>query len=293
MCQGSERPTPLDRALVGATVLAETFDDYDARGALARIAGHVLWNRAGIAGRDPDADPYGSTPRTGPDAAGRPPFADGWLIARRRTALHECATEELGALSSRVVRDRSAVAAMALLVDDPATIDPGGALTFACLLYLADRHEAAQFWWQFAAGAGSATAAHCLYLHHLQHSERQAARWWYAQATALHEQGGEWILDAPPAPVPGDEPSSRFHVPECRARPLAEPAREASRESSRRKSAAADPGVSSPERWWMFTSRLTDVVRRLETDSDADFGTVPRPAPDLAAALEGCVGTAG
>jgi hypothetical protein len=48
---------------------------------------------------------------------------------------------------------------MALLVDDRPTIEPCGALAFACLLYLAGRHEAAQFWWQFAAGADSSTAA--------------------------------------------------------------------------------------------------------------------------------------
>ncbi|MEU1785163.1 hypothetical protein ABZ553_04600 [Streptomyces sparsogenes] len=77
---------------------------------------------------------------------------------------------------------------MALLVDDGAIIEPQGALAFTCLLYLTDRHEGAQFWWQFTAGAGS-TAAHCLYLRHLQRGERHVASRWYAQAIALHRAG--------------------------------------------------------------------------------------------------------
>ncbi|WP_267470771.1 hypothetical protein [Streptomyces sp. NRRL B-1677] len=40
-----------------------------------------------------------------------------------------------------------------------------------------------------------------------------------------------------------------------------------------------------------MTARLTDAVGKLEAHSDADYGTVPRPAPYLAAKLEDCAGT--
>ncbi|NUK54495.1 hypothetical protein HRW23_35140 [Streptomyces lunaelactis] len=64
-------------------------------------------------------------------------------------------------------------------------IDPDGALQFACLLNLAGCREAAQFWWQFAAGAGNPTAAYCLYLLHLGRGERRDAEHWADQAANL------------------------------------------------------------------------------------------------------------
>lgn len=73
---------------------------------------------------------------------------------------------------------------MALLIDDRTTIDiePGGALSFACLLYLADRHETARF----AASADSPSVAHCNpFLHKLQHSELRDAQHWHKQALLL------------------------------------------------------------------------------------------------------------
>ncbi|MBL1093138.1 MULTISPECIES: hypothetical protein [Streptomyces] len=43
-------------------------------------------------------------------------------------------------------------------------LDVDGAQVFACMLSLADHPESAQFWWQFAAGAGNRAAAYCLHL---------------------------------------------------------------------------------------------------------------------------------
>ncbi|MEU1666291.1 hypothetical protein ABZ547_22290 [Streptomyces sparsogenes] len=102
---------------------------------------------------------------------------------------------------------------MTLLVDDGAIIEPQGALAFDCLLHLTDRHAAAQFWWQFTAGAGSATATHCLYLHHLQRGERHVVGRWYAQAIALLRAGGggDWMFDHPSALV--DEDDAEHHLP--------------------------------------------------------------------------------
>ena len=100
-----------------------------------------------------------------------------------------------------MVCDPAAIAAMALLVDDRATIEPGGALAFACLLYLAGSHEAAQFWWQFTAGADSCTAPQCLYLHHLQHSELRDAHHWHTQAFARGHLGCDSMPPTTPSPA--------------------------------------------------------------------------------------------
>ncbi|GHD34935.1 hypothetical protein GCM10010313_81970 [Streptomyces violarus] len=54
-----------------------------------------------------------------------------------------------------------------------------------CLLSLADSSEGAQWWWQFAAGAGNATAAHCLHLFHLGRGELRDADHWAHQAVTM------------------------------------------------------------------------------------------------------------
>lgn len=58
------------------------------------------------------------------------------------------------------------------------------ALLFASLLHLSGRMEGAQFWFQYAAGAGSATAARALYLLHLSRSEVTIAHHWQKQTTS-------------------------------------------------------------------------------------------------------------
>ncbi|WP_461026140.1 hypothetical protein, partial [Streptomyces sparsus] len=60
--------------------------------------------------------------------------------------------------------------------------EPGGARALGCALHLAGCAESAQFWWQYAAGAGDHPAAYCLYLHHQAHGEDHQAHWWYDQA---------------------------------------------------------------------------------------------------------------
>ncbi|MFF6979284.1 hypothetical protein ACFZAV_16410 [Streptomyces sp. NPDC008343] len=62
-------------------------------------------------------------------------------------------------------------------------LDVEGALVFACLLYLTDHRESAQFWWQLAAGAGHRAAAYCLHLHHLALGETREARHWLHEVT--------------------------------------------------------------------------------------------------------------
>ncbi|MET9646365.1 hypothetical protein AB0K71_09295 [Streptomyces syringium] len=267
---GRDELASIGELLARADVLTPQFEDYDEEAALRRIAARVVLDRANALDRHARAirDGLGGGRWTPPDG----------LPHGQRTALHARAADELGALSSRVVHDRSAIASMALLVDDPARIEPVGALTFACLLHLADRQEGAVFWWQFAAGAESATAAHCLYLHHLRHSERDAARHWFTQATALHAQGGDVFHAEAPTRLQGDTPPSRYGVSDTDPRP--------SWEEGPDRQPGGMPVYPPGARWRANTTHLTDAVRRLESGSDTDFGSVPRPAPELAAELK-------
>ncbi|TBO60211.1 hypothetical protein EYS09_07885 [Streptomyces kasugaensis] len=61
-------------------------------------------------------------------------------------------------------------------------LEPEAARVLGCVLHLAHRSESAQFWWQFAGGAGDIGAACCLYLHHMALGERYEAKLWRDQA---------------------------------------------------------------------------------------------------------------
>lgn len=63
---------------------------------------------------------------------------------------------------------------------------PAGARVLGCVLEVAGREDSARFWWQFAAGAGDAAAAYCLYLHHLALGEAWEAELWRRQADPDH-----------------------------------------------------------------------------------------------------------
>ncbi|MEU6547924.1 hypothetical protein [Streptomyces sp. NPDC046859] len=76
--------------------------------------------------------------------------------------------------------------------------EPRSALALACVLQLSDTDEGARFWWQYAAGAGQAAAAYCLYLHHLAQGESDAADWWHHQADDIQ----------PPPRSPDPDPDS-------------------------------------------------------------------------------------
>ncbi|WP_420823475.1 hypothetical protein [Streptomyces natalensis] len=77
-------------------------------------------------------------------------------------------------------------------------------MTFACLLYLADRDEQAEFLWQFAAGAGKPASAECLHLLYITRGELRHARHWAYQASAL--DAGE-SRPGHSAPDPRSEPA--------------------------------------------------------------------------------------
>lgn len=130
-----------DARLQDAEVLTDAFAGFDSGAFLDRIA-HRAKNRGSgsRAGGDPEdvgADRFGGVPR------------------------YRQAAARLETLSSKVVTTPDTVEAMTRF-DNAPRIDPASALTFACLLYLSDCPEGAQFWWQFAVGAGVPTAAYCL-----------------------------------------------------------------------------------------------------------------------------------
>ncbi|MFD9596019.1 hypothetical protein ACFWA9_25180 [Kitasatospora sp. NPDC059973] len=99
---------------------------------------------------------------------------------------HEQAAHELSLAIALVLNAPQAGASLKQLVNG-SRIHPEGALVLACLLALTGRVDAAQFWWQFAAGSGSTTAAYLLHLHHQQAGETRDAAYWRAQAENLAE----------------------------------------------------------------------------------------------------------
>jgi hypothetical protein len=106
-----------------------------------------------------------------------------------------------------------------------ATFDIRGAAVFACVLYLGEQPESAQFWWQLAAGAGSRMAAYCLHLHHRALGETREAQHWYRQvleairdaadhdeATTAENTGYLHVLDAMTCYVRRNSASAVFPV---------------------------------------------------------------------------------
>ncbi|WP_051844105.1 hypothetical protein [Streptomyces sp. NRRL S-813] len=86
-------------------------------------------------------------------------------------------------LSTELIHSTEVAGYLARIADIP--FDADGALHFGCLLNLAQEPDGALWWWQFAAGAGSATAAYCLHLFHLVRGELRDSDHWAGQALNL------------------------------------------------------------------------------------------------------------
>ncbi|WP_048573297.1 hypothetical protein [Streptomyces leeuwenhoekii] len=104
------------------------------------------------------------------------------------------ADADLQALSTELLHAEDAAQYLARIVEAP--FDADGALRFGCLLNLAQQPQGALWWWQFAAGAGNATAAYCLHLFHLRRGELRDADHWAHQALTLDTN----IHLTPPSP---------------------------------------------------------------------------------------------
>ncbi|SHM44207.1 hypothetical protein [Streptomyces yunnanensis] len=141
---------------------------------------------------DPDARPI-NTPAY--DAA-----------AEELRRLHAEAAEDLRALCETLVAYAPATIVANFLTDQ--LPEPRSALILACVLQLTDFDDGARFWWQYAAGAGYAAAAYCLYLHHLAHGERETAQWWHRQTDSVQQPLREATTHRPPT-APEWSPSSQ------------------------------------------------------------------------------------
>ena len=205
-------------ALLGkAEVLAHEYEDYDpvaAREAVARSLGAAK----------------GAAP--GPTA-------------------HERARHELDLACALVLGAPEAAASLDRLADHD-RIDPEGALVFGALLHLAGHGEAAEFWWRFAAGGGSRTAAYCLFLEHRRRGEFRDADHWHGQAA---------------------RPTGAAH-------PHRAPGRTEGRlllsESARRDLLVQWHRGITPR----LPAALRGAIARLQADcGEGDFGRIPRPGP--------------
>lgn len=140
--------------------------------------------------------PREAAPRpTTPTAGARPPApapADGPLNG---------AAEDLRALCETLLTHTPPTAVADFLTDQ--VPEPRSALALACVLQLSDTDEGARFWWQYAAGAGQAAAAYCLYLHHLAQGESDAADWWHHQT--------DDVQPPPGSPDPGQDDDPEPH----------------------------------------------------------------------------------
>ncbi|MEU9894765.1 hypothetical protein ACIBCS_07170 [Streptomyces phaeochromogenes] len=217
----------IDEVLSGARVFQGEYTDADweaARHTIARELHELRWVRL-LTDRPAPADPPSALPE--------------------RTAY------DLRTLCRGIVRDPGATGRVSAF--DTAR-EPEGALSFSCLLYLADEEEGARFWWQYAAGAGNVTSALCLYLLHLSHGEMHDARHWAHQVDDLNSLGWSGYTpvehraaSAAPDPVLGTE--VRYTLP--------------------------PPGRVVAE------AAVKDAVAQLEAP-DEGLGPVPQPTADLA-----------
>ncbi|WP_327188066.1 hypothetical protein [Streptomyces sp. NBC_01334] len=110
------------------------------------------------------------------------------------------AAEDLRALCETLVTHTPPTAVANFVTDQ--VPEPRSALILACVLQLTDTSDGARFWWQYAAGAGQAAAAYCLYLHHLALGESDAADWWHRQTDDVQPAPGLPVKEHQPNPEP-------------------------------------------------------------------------------------------
>jgi hypothetical protein len=121
--------------------------------------------------------------------AGEPPEQD---------STPNTAAEDLRALCETLVTHTPATAVADFVTDQ--VPEPRSALILACVLQLTDTDDGARFWWQYAAGAGQAAAAYCLYLHHMALGESDTADWWHRQTDDVQPSPGPPDQDHHPNP---------------------------------------------------------------------------------------------
>ncbi|MEU3459239.1 glycoprotein [Streptomyces sp. NPDC006733] len=116
-------------------------------------------------------------------------------------AIRQTAARDLHLAVSLVVGDARAADALTRFADQ-AGAETEGALVFGCLLFLAGHSDAAEYWWQYAAGGENSTAAFCLYLHHRNQGQHRTAQQWRAQSHQLGTAVRPPVPRRPPGSLP-------------------------------------------------------------------------------------------
>ncbi|MFI1076264.1 hypothetical protein [Streptomyces puniciscabiei] len=147
--------------------------------------------------------------------------------------------------------------------------EPASAMVLACILQLTDTDDGARFWWQYAAGAGLAAAAYCLYLHHLSLGEDDTAQWWHRQTD-----------DVQPTP-PTDSPSHRGRIDTAPTSTLLRILRRMAGQVTRR------PRSAAVNELMKFVPTAVAVGYLCEPDME-----LPLPGPDFARKIRSLLTTA-
>ncbi|MCS0634741.1 glycoprotein [Streptomyces sp. LP05-1] len=169
-----DRPEQIDLVLGDSEILADTYDDYDTEAALERVYRLAEAEEAGERESSGESREFQEPRAPERPPAPRPPFF----------SAHEQAAHDLDLAVALIVDAQQAHVSLAGLLDHD-DIQPEGALVFAALLHLAGYGQEARFWFEFAAGAGSRTAAFCCFLIHQRQAEYRDARHWRVQARRL------------------------------------------------------------------------------------------------------------
>ncbi len=260
-------------ALRDAEVLAEEYAGYDEDAARRRIARRVVAdrNRAAAARARAAAKRSGRGRRRTAEPC--PAVADALVLD---AACHVRAARALDALTWHVV-DSEEFTEVALDAD-AWPHSQASALLFGSLLHLSGKLEGAQFWFQYAAGAGSRTAARCLYLLHLSRAEVSTARHWRDQAATLEADPG--LPDPPAVPDRLEEAlgaSVIWSSPPITTQDLTFLPRQP----------APAPSQQIRDRH-RLPGPLYRAVAALAAEEDPDLGEIVLPGPQLAVALARC-----
>ncbi|MFI1840003.1 hypothetical protein [Streptomyces olivaceoviridis] len=187
--------------------------------------------------------------------------------AKAGQAANTTAAKDLRALCEVLVTHTPTPAVGAFVTDQ--VPEPHSAMVLACVLQLTDTDDGARFWWQYAAGAGQAAAAYCLYLHHLSLGEDDAAQWWHRQTDAVQ-------------PLPStDSPLLRGRIEGAPTSTLLRILRHLAAKTSRRPRSAA----------------VTELMKLLPTAVAAGYlrepdMEIPLPGPDFARKIRTLLATA-
>ncbi|GAA1942996.1 hypothetical protein [Kitasatospora viridis] len=170
---------------------------------------------------------------------------------------HQQAGHELDLLCSLILAAPAAAPAIEQLADHGHD-QPEGALVLGALLHLAGHRDGSRFWWEFAAGGGSHTAASCLSLHHHSLGEPRDGDFWRSQAEQLARR---------PRPARRSPAVPRPLVPHAVRADLL---------------ARCQEGLDV-----RLPPRILAAIGQLPVDDDEDHGEVPRSHPDLVHWLAG------